>query len=140
MYHEQSNNFDMIPEQKLYMVSILSRECEVGIILLSQAWPTVLGFSFTAKKWGELTVENLSPVVFDETAFDTLVLPSEKKALIRALVENCGDSFSDIISGKGGGCIFLLHGRWVLIRCVGMFNTYPHAQPRSRQGESLLLP
>jgi len=48
--------------------------------------------------------------VFDETAFDTLVLPSEKKALIRALVENCGDSFSDIISGKGGGCIFLLHG------------------------------
>lgn len=70
----------------------------------------MLGFSFSAKKWGELTVENLSPVVFDETAFDTLVLPTEKKALIRALVENCGDSFSDIISGKGGGCIFLLHG------------------------------
>jgi len=71
----------------------------------------VLGFSFTAKKWGELTVETLSPVIFDETAFDTLVLPTEKKALIRALVENCGDTFSDIISGKGGGCIFLLHGR-----------------------------
>jgi flagellar biosynthesis GTPase FlhF len=29
--------------------------------------------------------------------------------LIRSLVENSAD-FSDIISGKGGGCIFLLHG------------------------------
>jgi len=93
IYHEQSNNFDMIPDYKLYM-----------------SWPTVLGFSFSAKKWGELTIENLSPVVFDNTAFEALVLPQEKKALIKALVENCGDSFSDIISGKGGGCIFLLHG------------------------------
>ncbi len=38
-----------------------------------------------------------------------LVLPEEKKVLIRSLVENSAD-FSDIISGKGGGCIFLLHG------------------------------
>jgi len=93
MYNEQSNNFDSIPDNKLFM-----------------AWPTILGFSFSAKKWGELVVENLTPVVFDEHAFESLVLPTEKKSLIRALVENCGDSFSDIITGKGGGCIFLLHG------------------------------
>jgi hypothetical protein len=38
-----------------------------------------------------------------------LVLPEEKKVLIKSLVENSAE-FTDIISGKGGGCIFLLHG------------------------------
>lgn len=74
-------------------------------------WPTIGGFSFACKKWGEILVANASPIVFDDTAFDTLVLPDRKKYLIRSLVEgNNNTSFSDIISNKGGGCIFLLHG------------------------------
>jgi len=70
----------------------------------------VYGFSFTAKRWGELQVSSLRPVVFDDDAFDRLVLPTEKKKLINALVNFQHKAFTDIISGKGGGCIFLLHG------------------------------
>lgn len=77
---------------------------------LWMTWPSVLGFSFGAKKWGEILVSNLSDIVFDDTAFDRLVLPQEKKNMIRALVENQRGAVKDLISGKGGGCIFLLHG------------------------------
>jgi SpoVK/Ycf46/Vps4 family AAA+-type ATPase len=38
------------------------------------------------------------------------VLAPEKKELIRSLVVDSSSGFQDIISGKGGGCIFLLHG------------------------------
>ncbi|ELR14969.1 ATPase, AAA domain containing protein [Acanthamoeba castellanii str. Neff] len=91
-YNQQTNSFEAIPDEKLFM-----------------AWPTILGFSFSAKKWGEFSVAELDEVKFDDQAFHKLVLPEEKKVLIRSLVENSAD-FSDIISGKGGGCIFLLHG------------------------------
>jgi len=78
--------------------------------LLHLTYPTLGGFSFTAKKWGELDLNKLEEIVYDDDAFDRLVLSNEKKKLIRSLVENTQTSFSDIISGKGGGCIFLLHG------------------------------
>jgi SpoVK/Ycf46/Vps4 family AAA+-type ATPase len=78
--------------------------------LLHLTYPTLGGFSFTAKKWGEIDLNKLEEIVYDDDAFDRLVLPNEKKKLIRSLVENTQTSFSDIISGKGGGCIFLLHG------------------------------
>jgi hypothetical protein len=67
-------------------------------------WPTLLGFSFSAKKWGELNVDNITGIEFDDGAFDRLVLSAEKKELIRALVENQDKTFADIISGKGGTC------------------------------------
>ena len=85
------------------------------------------GFSFALKQWGEFIIDNVSEIRFDDEAFARLVLPKEKKFLIHALVEDYrkniqmmnqrkkGDElpsqlFTDIISGKGGGCIFLLHG------------------------------
>lgn len=78
----------------------------------------MLGFSFGSKLWGEFNVENLSPIQFNTHAYDQLVLPSRTldgieinvKGLIRSLVENGNLGFSDFISGKGGGIIFLLHG------------------------------
>ena len=83
---------------------------------LFMCWPTLPGFSFQNKKWGEFLVTLTSPIVFDDKAFDQLVLAEEKKVLIKSLVE-CQENnevmdrgFTDIISGKGGGCIFLLHG------------------------------
>jgi len=82
-----------IPEDHLYMT-----------------WPTLGGFSFSAKKWGELDLGNISEVKYDDQAFGRLVFPPEKKELIKSLVENSNQSFSDIITGKGSGCIFLLHG------------------------------
>jgi SpoVK/Ycf46/Vps4 family AAA+-type ATPase len=76
------------------------------------AWPTVGGFSFSAKQWGEILVESACDVVFDDRAFERLVLAEQKKTLILSLVENKHKvSFADVISGKGGGCIFLLHGK-----------------------------
>jgi len=73
-------------------------------------WPTLAGFSFTAKQWGEFIITTLTPVIFDDKAYDQLVLPQKKKVLIKALVEYQSTTFTDIITGKGGGCIFLLHG------------------------------
>ena len=88
-------------------------------------WPTLPGFSFACKQWGEFFVSQISDINFDDKAFLRLVLPEEKKSLIRALVEDHRESiqrlndkkqedhkqeFTDIITGKGGGCIFLLHG------------------------------
>jgi len=75
-----------------------------------KTWPTVLGFSFAAKKWGEINIENIFPVVFDDLAFSRLVLDMDSKELIKSLVQNKASSFKDIVSGKGGGCIILLHG------------------------------
>lgn len=93
---------------------------------LFMTWPYVAGFSFSAKRWGELLVENLTNIQFDDKAYDRLVIPEDKKMLIRALVEDnkriqhvdnslkssssASKTSSDVISGKGGGVIFLLHG------------------------------
>lgn len=87
-----------------------SAERDITPERLFSTWPTVPGFSFPSKRWGEILVSNIEPVVFDENAFTRLVLPEAKKKLVKALVENSRTAFSDIISGKGAGCIFLLHG------------------------------
>lgn len=77
---------------------------------LWKCYPYVFGFSFRAKRWGKMTVEDLSPIAWRDKSFDQLVLPDDEKKMVRALVEHNDGSFSDIIEGKGGGCIFLLHG------------------------------
>jgi hypothetical protein len=77
------------------------------------AWrtsPYLYGFSFVAKQWGRVRVAALSDIQWREDAFDKLVLPQEEKNMIRALVEHHAGSFTDLIDGKGGGCVFLLHG------------------------------
>eukprot|EP01119_Soliformovum_irregulare_P002535 TRINITY_DN1277_c0_g3_i3.p1 TRINITY_DN1277_c0_g3~~TRINITY_DN1277_c0_g3_i3.p1 ORF type:complete len:578 (+),score=211.97 TRINITY_DN1277_c0_g3_i3:1-1734(+) len=80
-------------------------------------WPTVAGFSFSCKTWGELRVDSITKIQYDDQAYGRLVLPSDKKHLVQALVDQHNKSgkkkaseFSDLISGKGGGCIFLLNG------------------------------
>ncbi|GES98941.1 ATPase, AAA domain containing protein [Rhizophagus clarus] len=71
--------------------------------------PTVYGFSFASKKWGQIYVDELNDITFDDDAFDQLVMDPIKKELISSLVKSNHKGL-DIISGKGGGCIFLLHG------------------------------
>lgn len=73
-------------------------------------YPILFGFSFTNKSWNEFFIGNLSDIVYDETAFDTLVLEQDKKDVSKALVLGMNSSFTDIIQGKSGGIIFLLHG------------------------------
>jgi len=89
----QKDNEVQITEDNLYMT-----------------WPYLFGFSFRAKQWGIMPVEGMSEIQWADGAFDKLVLDPEKKEMIRALVEHSGGSFSDIVDGKSGGCIFMLHG------------------------------
>lgn len=98
---------------------------------LFMTWPYLAGFSFSAKRWGELLVDSLSKIHFDDKAYERLVMADDKKMLIRALVEDNkrlqeenkrlqdhpndtsstgGQVSADVITGKGGGVIFLLHG------------------------------
>lgn len=68
------------------------------------------GFSFQIKKWGEFSVDNISEIDFKSDAIEKLVLKKDTKELILAVVKNSKNHFSDIIDGKGGGSIFVLHG------------------------------
>jgi hypothetical protein len=73
--------------------------------------PYVYGFSFTSKVWGEMLVDNISPIVFREDAYGKLVMEESQKEMIVSLVETQLQGRKvDIIDGKGGGTIFLLAG------------------------------
>jgi hypothetical protein len=72
--------------------------------------PYVYGFSFAVKQWCEMQVDQVSPASYRDDAFDRVVLDSSRKRIIQALVSSDLGKFSDIIEGKGGGCIFLLAG------------------------------
>lgn len=106
-----SNGFDkMIPS---YLSGYKHNSNEMQSITdenLFICWPYLYGFSFSAKRWGELYVDHLKEIKFDDQAFDYLVLDPQIKKMMKALICNVKMSFKDIIGGKSGGCIFLLHG------------------------------
>lgn len=77
---------------------------------LWRTYPFLYGFSLSAKQWGRMAVSGLSDIQFRTDAFEKLVLPEEDKELVKAIVQDEGNDFSDLIDGKGGGSIFLLHG------------------------------
>lgn len=86
-------------------------DCEdVPEDLMFMCYPFVNGFSFTTKEWGEMYVSQLSDVVFDDKAFDYLVLDESIKQMIKALVVNSEGTFTDIIQQKSGGTIICLNG------------------------------
>lgn len=85
-------------------------EIEISEDLLWMTYPYLYGFSFSSKMWGRLTVAKLGDVSWRSEAFEQLVLDEDEKSMVRALVAHQSGSFSDIIDGKGGGTIFLLHG------------------------------
>jgi len=76
----------------------------------------IQGFELASKCWRSFNVEEIKDVVFDDKAWDHLVLDDEVKILIKGLVEvtkneNTKKSLiNDVISGKGGGLIAVLHG------------------------------
>jgi hypothetical protein len=86
-------------------------DCEdVPEDLMFMCYPFVNGFSFATKEWGEMYVSQLDDVVFDDKAFDYLVLNESIKEMIRALVVNSEGTFTDIIQKKSGGTIICLNG------------------------------
>lgn len=91
-------SYDSIPEEMLLCMT-----------------PYVYAFSFVAKKWARVLVNNISDIKFREDAFDKLIIDSEVKDLMFSLVDcsNSPDAIigQDIIDNKGGGSIFLLAGK-----------------------------
>ncbi|KAG9122105.1 hypothetical protein FRC07_001659 [Ceratobasidium sp. 392] len=77
--------------------------------------PAHYGWSFRAKLWGLILVESLAEIMFDEMAFDQLVLRPEYKKMIQALVETHAEQEAglarDLVAGKGGGMVMVLHGK-----------------------------
>jgi len=74
--------------------------------------PTVLGYSFTAKKWGRFLTHNFADIIWRKNAFDHLVLSDQKKTLIKSVVfADRSGMVSDVVSSKAGGFIIILHGK-----------------------------
>lgn len=78
------------------------------------ASPVVLGFAFAEKLWLEFTVSGVKDIVWNEGAYDSLVLEDNTKAIVKALVESHkyhpAESIDDVIQGKGKGLVAVLHG------------------------------
>lgn len=50
--------------------------------------PVVLGFAFSEKLWLEFSLSGVKDIEYNESAFDSLVLPENQKEIVRALVES----------------------------------------------------
>ncbi|KAI3630933.1 hypothetical protein MIR68_011016 [Amoeboaphelidium protococcarum] len=75
------------------------------------ALPVAIGFSFNNKAWGQVLVEECSPIHFNKNAFDMLVMSEERKEMIKALITTHEQTtFSSVIQGKGEGICLLLYG------------------------------
>ncbi|KAK7186036.1 AAA family ATPase [Paraphaeosphaeria sporulosa] len=76
--------------------------------------PQSKGFNLRTKKWLDLNMDQVHPVVWNQQAFDSLVLDQDRKTkeLITALVSKqiSAAKSTDVIAGKGNGLILLLHG------------------------------
>ncbi|KAL7757054.1 hypothetical protein ACKLNR_014047 [Fusarium oxysporum f. sp. zingiberi] len=78
--------------------------------LLANPW--VKGFDLRTKEWAQFHVNDLTPVLWNDAAFENLVLPGPEKQLAREFVENrtVANSFDDFIEDKGRGIIILMFG------------------------------
>jgi SpoVK/Ycf46/Vps4 family AAA+-type ATPase len=76
----------------------------------------IAGFALGEKRWCWFLVDQIHEIEFDDTAFANLLLPRAQTRLVRALTRQHTatgkqrDTFDDVITNKGKGCIFLLHG------------------------------
>ena len=78
-------------------------------------FPSLLpAFGLKSKKWRYVCSDDMRDVVWGKDAFQSLQLKPATKKLVRSLVEGHKDSvmtgFDDVVTGKGQGLIFLLHG------------------------------
>ncbi|KAK5997570.1 hypothetical protein PT974_02933 [Cladobotryum mycophilum] len=73
--------------------------------------PVLYGFSLGDKVWGAFAVSQLQDVVWNTSIIDALVISSDQKEFMRALVEShSNNGFDDFVRDKGKGLIGLLTG------------------------------
>ncbi|KAF7533702.1 hypothetical protein G7054_g6863 [Neopestalotiopsis clavispora] len=73
----------------------------------------VVGYSLKDKTWGNIAIDNVGDVKWNDDAFPSLILPEGHKGLILAFVEGQlahEHEFDDVIQGKGRGLTMLLAG------------------------------
>lgn len=112
------DTFNALERKELTPYSILKPRVGERFPLLSEddyliCDHQVAGFSLARKRWCRFEVDKLSKIEYDIGAFEALLLPKEQKDMIRCLVKiHAGEQtgFDDVITGKGKGMIFLLHG------------------------------
>lgn len=76
--------------------------------LLASPW--LKGLDLKTKDWAQFNVDELDDIVWNEAAFDHLVLPGNEKQLAWAFVENkalSNNQFDDFVPDKGRGIIIL---------------------------------
>ncbi|KAH7397602.1 AAA family ATPase [Cadophora sp. MPI-SDFR-AT-0126] len=116
--HSSSSNFKML------YPSIDAQDCEhmTPEMMASEHPPsapdiyifpnTIPGYDLRSKKWVDLEVDMIRDIKWNKKSFDHLVVDSETKELIQALVirQIASEQGTDIIDRKGNGLIILLHG------------------------------
>lgn len=79
--------------------------------LLTTPW--LIGFDLKRKKWGRFLIDNLNEIVWNDKAFENLVLPGGEKELAWEFVESkakSDESIDDFVPEKGRGLIILMFG------------------------------
>ncbi|KAF0332616.1 AAA family ATPase [Colletotrichum asianum] len=75
--------------------------------------PIIPGFTLTKRVWGFFLVSHVGKIRWNEQAYDSLHLESQRKDAVLRLVREhrLGKSLFDaVVVGKGRGLVFLLHG------------------------------
>ncbi|WPG97596.1 Hypothetical protein R9X50_00037400 [Acrodontium crateriforme] len=111
---EVDKNGDPIRSQKIDTLESDEKKrtyTEDELLLTS---PVVLGFAFSEKLWLEFTLSGVLDITYNETAFESLVVPNNQKSIVRALVEShkfhAAKTIDDVVQGKGKGLVAVLHG------------------------------
>ncbi|KAF2868207.1 P-loop containing nucleoside triphosphate hydrolase protein [Massariosphaeria phaeospora] len=82
--------------------------------LYSLCTPVVKGYSLKTKNWAKFDVNNIDDIVWEDHAFDNLVLPPGYKDLILSFTKSqqtVDVMLDDVIEGKGQGIVMLLNGQ-----------------------------
>lgn len=103
---EYESHEDVLTGEKSNLKSLTNDQ-----MLLCSA--SLKGYSLKNKKWLTFFIGSVLAIEYNESAFESLVLPEDHKELILALAESQvqhRDKFDDVIQGKGKGMIMLLSG------------------------------
>ncbi|KAK8216109.1 hypothetical protein IWZ01DRAFT_496099 [Phyllosticta capitalensis] len=107
MYSKMHNSISRINEPE---ISIDTEPPSEDVYLLLP--PNTYGYVMRERKWHNIMVEHMSEVSWDKDAFESLVMETSTKELIKALVTSQIDpsQATELMSDKGNGLILLLHG------------------------------
>lgn len=76
------------------------------------ALSTVPVYSLGYRRWGEVCIDKLRDIVFDDSAFDRIVLPDDYRNIVKSLVTNFYHTrCSDFLNNGKRGMVFLLNGK-----------------------------